>query len=135
MAALRPSRGRTRSPTRCGTATAEEAIERARAGDPRAVDGIAQIGRYLGIGIASMIAVMTPDRVVLGGGVAAATDLLMGPIRDELQRRVHTTSLDSVTIVAAELGTWAGAIGAAIHGAEQADANKPRPARESVGSP
>lgn len=105
----------------CGTATAEEAIDKARAGDPRAVEGIARIGHYLGIGIASMIVVMTPDRVVLGGGVAAAADLLMGPIQEELRRRVHTTSLDAVTIVTAELGTWAGAIGAAIHGAEQAD--------------
>ena len=48
----------------CGTATAEEAIERARAGDPGRSTGFAQIGRYLGIGIASMIVVITPDRVV-----------------------------------------------------------------------
>ena len=116
----------------CGTATAEEAIDRARAGDARAVEGITRIGHYLGIGIASMIVVMTPDRVVLGGGVAAAADLLMGPIQEELRRRVHTTSLDAVTIVAAELGTWAGAIGASIHGAEQADRMERHPAPEQV---
>ena len=75
-------------------------------------------GRYLGIGIANMITVITPDRVVIGGGVSAAGDLLLGPIRDELRRRVRTTSLEEVEIVTAELGTWAGAIGAAIHGAE-----------------
>ena len=67
-----------------------------------------------------MIAVLSPDRVVLGGGVAAAGDLLFDPIRDELRRRVRTTSLDEVTLVPAELGTWAGAIGAAVHGAERA---------------
>ena len=116
----------------CGTATAEEAFERARAGDARAAEGIAQIGRYLGIGIASMIVVMTPDRVVLGGGVAAAADLLMGPIHEELRRRVHTTSLDAVTVVTAELGTWAGGIGAAIHGAEQAAATDRHAAPEQV---
>jgi glucokinase len=66
--------------------------------------------------------VMTPDRVVIGGGIAAAGDLLLDPIRAELGRRVHVTSLDSVAIVLAELGTWAGAIGAAIHGAEKAGA-------------
>jgi glucokinase len=105
----------------CGTATADEAVARARAGDVRATDGLAQIGRYLGIGIANMITVISPDRVVLGGGIAAAAaDLLIGPIRDELRRRVRTTSLDEVEIVTAELGTWAGAIGAAVHGAEQA---------------
>jgi glucokinase len=104
----------------CGTATAEEAIARARAGDVRAIDGLAQAGRYLGIGIANMIAVISPDRVVLGGGVSAAGDLLLEPIRAELRRRVRTTSLDEVTVVTAQLGTWAGAIGAAVHGAEQA---------------
>jgi glucokinase len=106
----------------CGTATVEEAVRRARAGDTRALDGFAQIGRYLGIGIANMIAVLSPDRVVIGGGVAAASDLLFEPIRAELHRRVRTTSLDQVELVAAELGAWAGAIGAGIHGAETARA-------------
>jgi glucokinase len=105
----------------CGTASVEEAVARARAGDGRALDGIAQVGRYLGIGIGNMIAVISPDRVVIGGGVAAAADLLVEPIRAELRRRVHVTSLEQVEIVIAELGTWAGAIGAAIHGAEAAD--------------
>jgi glucokinase len=103
----------------CGTATAEQAIERARAGDARAIEGFRQVGRYLGIGIASMVVVITPDRVVLGGGLAVAADLMLDAIREELRRRVFTTSLDEVEIVTAELGTWAGAIGAAIHGAEQ----------------
>jgi len=104
----------------CGTGTAEAAMEAARAGDPRAVAGLALVGRYLGIGIANMITVINPDVVVIGGGISAAADLLLGPIREELRHRVYTTSLDQVEIVAAELGTWAGAIGAAIHGAESA---------------
>jgi predicted NBD/HSP70 family sugar kinase len=64
---------------------------------------------------------LAPDRIVLGGGISAATDLLIGPIRAELRLRVRTTSLDEVEIVAAELGTWAGAVGAAIHGAEHTE--------------
>lgn len=104
----------------CGTATAEEAVLRARAGDRQAIDGLASVGRYLGIGIANMIAVLSPDRVVIGGGISASADLLLGAIHDELRARVRTTSLDSVEVVTAELGTWAGAIGAAIHGAETA---------------
>jgi len=104
----------------CGTATAEEAVERARAGDARAIEGLAQVGRYLGIGIGNTVAILAPDRVVIGGGVGAATDLLRGSIEAELRRRVRITSLELVEIVPAELGTWAGAIGAAIHGAEAA---------------
>lgn len=101
----------------CGTATAEEAVAAAKAGDARAVAGLAEIGRWLGVGIANLIVVLTPDRVVLGGGVSGAGDLLIEPIRAEVRRRVHVTNLDAVEILTAELGTWAGAIGAGVHGA------------------
>lgn len=104
----------------CGTTTAEAAVKAARGGDARAIRGLRDVGRYLGIGIANMVTVVSPDRIVLGGGVAAAGDLLFEPIRDEIRRRVTTTSIDEVTIVPAELGTWAGSIGAAVHGAERA---------------
>ncbi len=104
----------------CGTATAEQAVRAAQAGDERARAGLADIGRYLGIGIANMITVISPDRIVLGGGVAAAGELLFGPIRAEIARRVKTTAIDEVVLVTAELGTLAGAIGAAVHGAERA---------------
>jgi glucokinase len=104
----------------CGTATAEEAVERARNGDAVALEGLRRVGRYLGIGIGNMITVISPDRVVIGGGIAAASDLLFPEIRAEIRRRVLTTSVDMVDIVTAELGTWAGSMGAAVHGAEQA---------------
>ncbi|HEX7347864.1 MAG TPA: ROK family protein [Candidatus Limnocylindrales bacterium] len=116
----------------CGAATVEEAIDRARAGDPAAVAGLERVGRYLGVGIANMITAITPERVVLGGGVAASADLLLDSIRDEIRRHVFTTSLDGVEIVPAELGTWAGAIGAAIHGAEQATASPTAPPLSSA---
>ena len=104
----------------CGTATAEEAVERARSGDAAALEGLRRVGRYLGIGIGNMIAVISPDRVVVGGGIAAAGELILDEARAEIRRRVLTTSVDEVEIVTAELGTWAGAMGAAIHGAEHA---------------
>jgi glucokinase len=118
----------------CGTATVEEAVGAARAGDERALAGLADVGRYLGIGIANMIQVITPDRIVVGGGVAGAGELLLGAVRAELRRRVTTTSLDEVDLVPAELGTLAGAIGAAVHGAERAaetGGSGPRPAHET----
>jgi glucokinase len=104
----------------CGTATAEEAVRAAQAGDERAREGLAAVGRYLGIGISNAVVVVNPDRVVIGGGVAAAGDLLFDPIRAEIAKRVTITSIDDVVVVAAELGTLAGAIGAAVHGAERA---------------
>ena len=116
----------------CGTATAEEAMTAARAGDPAAVAGLLVVGRYLGIGIANMIVVVNPDVVVIGGGIAAAFDLLRDPIEAELRERVYTTALDRVRVVPAELGTWAGAIGAALHGAETADRDDAAAAHERV---
>ena len=104
----------------CGTDTAEDGVRAAQAGDERALAGLADVGRYLGIGIANMITVLSPDRVVIGGGIAAAGELLFAPIRAEIARRVRMTAPEQVELVTAELGTWAGAIGAAVHGAERA---------------
>ena len=79
-----------------------------------------------------MITVVSPDRVVIGGGVARPATCCCDPIRDELRRRVRTTTLDQVEIVTAELGHWAGAIGAAIHGAEATGPRDAAPAGASV---
>ena len=101
----------------CGCASVEEAVARARAGDDRARAGLEQIGRYLGLGISNAVVLITPDVVVIGGGAAGAGDLLLDPIRVELRKRIHVTNVDQVRLVLTELGPWAGAIGAAIHGA------------------
>lgn len=103
----------------CGTSDVEAAVRAARAGDARAIGGLADIGRYLGIGLANAVVVVNPDRIVLGGGVAAAGELILGPIRDEIARRVHVT-WGGMDVVVAALGTFAGAIGAGVHGAERA---------------
>ena len=101
----------------CGQPTVEMSVQAARAGDQRAQQGLTDVGQYLGIGVGNVIAMLSVDRVVVGGGVAAAGDMLLDPLRAELRRRVFITDLDSVEVVGAELGVWAGAIGAAVHGA------------------
>jgi glucokinase len=116
----------------CGTSSVEAAVRAAAGGDARALDGLAQVGRYLGIGIANMVTVLTPDRVVVGGGVAAAGEILFATIRAELDRRVRMTGSTTVEIVPAELGTWAGAIGAAIHGAEADGTQGPNRGHEAA---
>ena len=74
-----------------------------------------------------MITVITPDRVVIGGGIAAAADLLLGPDpRRAAAARPHDVARPRCEIVTAELGTWAGAIGAAVHGAEAAARGRSR---------
>lgn len=101
----------------CGHATVEEAVMAATNGDEQARSGLEQVGRYLGIGVSNAVVLLTPDRVVFGGGVAAAGDLLLAPIRAEMRRRLHITDVDRVQLVTAQLGSWAGAIGAALYGA------------------
>ncbi len=119
----------------CGTASVEEAVAKASAGDRRARDGLAEVGRFLGIGVANMIVALTPQRVVIGGGVSGAGELILEPIRRELADRVRVTSLEGVQVVVAELGTWAGAIGAAIYGAEHALPRRRMPRRSFRESP
>ena len=92
-------------------------MQAARAGDRRAQQGLTDAGSYLGIGVSNVMALLSVDRVVVGGGVAAAGEMLLGPLRAELERRVFITDVSLVDVVCAELGTWAGAIGAALHGA------------------
>ena len=106
----------------CGTATAEEAVRAARGGRRAgARAGLADVGRYLGIGIANMITVISPDRVVMGGGVAAAGELLFAPIRAEIARRVQDHARSRTwPSCGPSSASGPGAIGAAVHGAERA---------------
>jgi glucokinase len=101
----------------CGQPTVEQSVLAARAGDVHAQRGLTDAGRYLGIGVGNVLALLSVDRIVVGGGVAAAGEMLLAPLRAELRRRVFITDLDHVAVVTAELGIWAGAIGAALHGA------------------
>ena len=86
----------------------------AQEGDPFAIEQLAILGRWLGEGVASLAAVLDPAVVVVGGGVAAAGDLLMTPLRTSFQReltgRGHRPELE---IRSAALGNTAGLIGAA----------------------
>lgn len=72
-----------------------------------------ETGMLLGIGLANLGNIFNPDIVVIGGGVAGAFDLLIGPARSEMKKRAMPGILESMTIVPAELGSDAGSIGAA----------------------
>jgi glucokinase len=87
----------------------------AYAGDPLSLDILATVGRWLGVGIASLIAALDPEIVVVGGGAMQAGELILGPARDEVAARVVGRGhRDLPPIVAAALGDDAGLIGAAL---------------------
>lgn len=102
----------------CGAPTAAAAAARAEAGDPQALAGFAAAGAVLGRALAGLCLLVVPDAVIVGGGVAAAGDLLLDPVRAALAAHAQVAPLDRVRVEAAALGAHAGAIGAAIHGAE-----------------
>jgi glucokinase len=103
-----------------GLETAEQVFEAVRGGDVAAAAVLERAGRYLGIGIANAVLAVGPERVIVGGGVAAAGDLLLEPARREFEQRLRVMPLDRIAIVPAELGPRAGAVGAALWGASQA---------------
>jgi glucokinase len=105
-----------------GQPTVQAAAEAARAGDETALAAFARGGEYVGRVLAGAIVLLWPERVVVGGGVADAGELLLGPIRAEIRRRACVAPVDDIVIVAAELGPHAGAIGAALWAAERAPA-------------
>jgi glucokinase len=87
--------------------------ELAHDGDAAAIDAIDLIGTRLGVAVASYVNIFNPDVVVIGGGVMAAGDLLLEPIKRTVAARALPPSRDEVRIVMAEFGVEAGMIGAA----------------------
>lgn len=94
--------------------TGPEVTSAAIEGDPAAIECFAIVGRWLGQGLADLAATLDPGVFVIGGGVSAADDLLLGPARSAyaaaLTGRGHRPLAD---IRVAELGPEAGLVGAA----------------------
>jgi glucokinase len=99
-----------------GKESAEEVYRAAGEGDERSLAAIDTVARALGIGLANVVTLIGPDRIVIGGGIAEAGNLVLGPIRKAIQERVTLVPTDRIDVVPAELGKWAGAHGAALAG-------------------
>jgi glucokinase len=92
-------------------------------GDELVVEAITEAGFYLGLGLASAINLLNPRRIILGGGVIEAVDLLFEVAAKNGRRESLPTPAKSVEIVKAGLGDEAGVVGAAILGSEAARAD------------
>lgn len=99
-----------------GKPNASAVFEGAREGDNRCLAAVSQMAEFLGIGLANVITLFGPDRIVVGGGIAEAGDLVLGPIEDAVKRRVTLVPTEDIEIVPAHFGRFAGAVGAAIAG-------------------
>jgi glucokinase len=97
-----------------GTLTAERVVRAAMENDDLAVSVLRETGSILGTAVASIINLLNVEVVVLGGGVMAAGDLILEPIREATQKATVLAAFQCVGIVPAELGQDAGIIGAAL---------------------
>jgi glucokinase len=95
-------------------ADAHALVREAQAGNDSARTALAEIGRRLGSGIGSLVNIFDPEVVVIGGGFAAAGELIFGPALEVVQREALEPARDRVRIVPAQLGPEAGLVGAAF---------------------
>lgn len=102
-------------------ATAVDLVEAGRAGNPAAVEVLAEAGRWLAVGVEALALVLDPAIVVIGGAAAGAGDLLLGPTRSRLERTEGARHRRSLLLAPGILGADAGAIGAAIRAGEEQD--------------
>jgi predicted NBD/HSP70 family sugar kinase len=70
--------------------TIEDLIARARSGDAKALAALHSTGRYLGLGLASIINAVDPGRLYIGGEITAAWDLIESSVRSALAERSLT---------------------------------------------
>ncbi|MNE69714.1 Glucokinase [compost metagenome] len=83
--------------------------------DPLAVEVMHETGELLGFGLSNVINLLNPQRIIIGGGMAAAGDRLLSTVRDTVKAHALKLSGGSCDIVQAELGSRAGTLGAAAY--------------------
>jgi glucokinase-like ROK family protein len=92
--------------------TARDIGEAAHRGDHMSQQLLADAGRLIGISAATLVNLVNPQMLVVGGGVAQVGDLLLSPIRDAVRRRSLRASAEVVQVQAALLGRRSTAMGA-----------------------
>lgn len=99
--------------------TSKLIAQAAREGDEIAKDIFDKAGFYLGVAAANICVALGPRRIVIGGGVSRAGDLLLDPIRRTLRERVTVMPVEQVEVVPSKLGDNAGVIGVACWAARE----------------
>jgi glucokinase len=92
---------------------AYEVAEAARRGDIVSIEVYLEAGRLLGCGVANLVSLFDPEIVVIGGGLAAASDLFLDALRKAVKERAQPLAARQVKIVTSQLGGEANLLGAA----------------------
>ncbi|OEJ34241.1 ROK family transcriptional regulator [Streptomyces subrutilus] len=92
--------------------TMERVVELARDGDPGCRRVITDVGRHIGSGVASLCNLLNPSRVVLGGSLAEAGELVLAPIRESVGRYAIPSAARQLSVLTGSLGGRAEVLGA-----------------------
>lgn len=90
-----------------------ELLARARQGDATAIEVFAQAGHYLGLVMANLVSTLNPERIIVGGGMLAAGNLLLGPARTTMRKWSQPIAVRQVKVVRSRLGLDASLLGTA----------------------
>ena len=93
--------------------TPKHIADAAEQGDAVALEVFEETGYYVGLGVASVMNLFSPEMVIIGGGVAQAGDIIFDPIRRSAKANAIKTMFDACPIVPAALGDDAGIYGGA----------------------
>ncbi|HEB12519.1 MAG TPA: ROK family protein [Actinobacteria bacterium] len=94
-------------------ATGPIVSEAARSGDEAALGILAEVGRWLGIGIGSLINVLDPQMIVLGGGVASSIEMALPSVKEAIAQTVIDPRSKDIPLAISQLENRAGLLGAA----------------------
>lgn len=83
-------------------------------GDAVSIQIFKQMGKIIGLGLTSVINLLNPEKIIIGGGVADAGDILLEPIKQTIKERAMAIQGSCVQIVPAQLANTAGVIGASL---------------------
>ena len=90
----------------------EAVLSRAADGDAICARALADAGRAIGMAVANLCNLVNPERIVVGGAIGGAGDLLLDPLRESVRLRAIASAANEVEIVQAELGERAELLGA-----------------------
>ncbi len=94
------------------TLTPDDVLARAVDGDPGCRRALADAGRHIGAAVADLCNLINPERIVVGGSMAVAGDVLLDPLREAVGLRAIPSAAEDVRIVPGELGERAELLGA-----------------------
>jgi predicted NBD/HSP70 family sugar kinase len=90
----------------------DDVLRRALDGDAGCRRALADAGRHIGVAVANLCNLVNPERIVVGGSMGGAGDLLLDPLRESVRLRAIPSAAEDVEIVPGELGERAELLGA-----------------------